>query len=276
MWSLKTIAGTVISVLAALAITLGACSGCHQRNGGDTTPGRPHECPPCPPCLTQDPETDPLAGSTLDDGFTPERRTQFIRDNVQSTVRIVIANHIRNMGLGFGGGTGVAISPGLVLTAAHVVNEFRFMYGWRRILARDNLTVLHPRAMSFRIVTMTNELRDVALLETRDGERFERTMPMSLGRPIQNGDLLWQFGCTTRWSRGRVLDASNPRGVKVEFTVAGGDSGAPVVRPDGTLAGIILSRSLDPEHRVDDNTSSIGYFITLDEAISGLSQSAIR
>ncbi|MBU0625641.1 serine protease [Patescibacteria group bacterium] len=271
----KTV-GTVISVLATLAIALGACSGCHQTSGGSTTPEGEHECPPCPPYLGQDPEIDPLAGSTLDDGFTDAERTQFIRDNVQSTVRIVIANHNKNIGLGFGGGTGVAITPGLVLTAAHVVDEFRFMYGVRRLLARDNLTILHPRALDMRVAAQTNELRDVALLETRDGEQFDRPIPMSLGRAINDGDLLWQFGRTTRWSRGRVLNAANPRSIKIEFTVAGGDSGGPVVRPDGTLAGIILSRSLDPEDRVDDNTSNVAFFITLDEALRGLSQSRLR
>jgi hypothetical protein len=265
---------TVLVVLGALAIALGTCSGCHAAGGEGTTPDQgDHDCPPCPACPPGEPVTDPLAGSKIDDGFTGEQRVKFIRDNIESTLRIEIAVHSKEIGLGFGGGTGVAIRPNLVLTAAHVVNDYRFAYGVQRLLARDNLSIVYPRAVDFRVIAFS-KMRDVALLELRDGETMSRPIPLSMGTPVKNGDLVWNFGRTTRWSRGKVLDASNPRNVKVEFTIAGGDSGGPVIRPDGTLAGINLSRSSEKVDILDDNTSKIGYFITADEAIKGLSFSA--
>jgi len=271
----KTVSA-VIGVAAALTIALGACSGCHTQNDGNTTPQQEeHECPPCPPCPSMSPPTDPLAGSTLDDGFTDAERTAFIRENVRRTVRIQVANYHKNYGLGFGGGTGVAIRPNIVLTAAHVVQEFRFFYGVRRILGRDNLTIVHPRAFDMRIITKTNQMRDVALLELRDGERIDSTIKMAIGRPVKNGDLLWQFGRTSRWKRGKVVDASNPRRVAVDFEVCGGDSGGPVVWPDGTLAGTILSRSIAGGHVLNKHCSNRGYFINVDEAVKGLSGSVV-
>jgi len=275
MKATKVTAVTATTVLAALMIAFGACSGCHTDTGGTTVEQEEHECPPCPPCPSKTAPVDPLAGSTLDDGFTDEQREQFIRENVRSTLRITVAMHSKSYGAGFGGGTGVAIRPQLVLTAAHVVEDRRFFWGMQRMLARDNLSILWPRATFLRVLTQTSELRDVALLQLTDGETMPRPIPLSMGRTFSEGDLVWHFGRTTRWSRGRIVDASDPRHVKTNFTVAGGDSGGPVVWPDGSLAGIILSRSKLPEHRVDDNTSSIGYFITVDEAIRGISSSSM-
>ncbi len=275
MWMSMRTVSTAVGVMAAVAIALGACSGCHTQGDGTTPQQEEHECPPCPPCPSMSPPDDPLAESAVDDGFTDTERTAFIRKNVSCTVRIQVANYHKSYGLGFGGGTGVAIRPNLVLTAAHVVTQFRFFYGVRRILARDNLTIVHPRAFDMRVITKTNEMRDVALLELRDGERIDRTIKMAVGRTVKNGDLLWHFGRTTRWSRGKVVDASNPRQVRIEFIVAGGDSGGPVVWPDGTLAGTILSRGTAEGEEISKSASRVGYFITVDEAIKGLSGSIV-
>ncbi|MFH1046942.1 MAG: trypsin-like peptidase domain-containing protein [Patescibacteria group bacterium] len=271
--SLQT-AATLFIALTSFMLVLSACSGCHPPNGGTMTePERP-VCPPCPPCPNDGPPRDPLAGSKINDGFTTEQRATFIRENVRSTVSIVVVNHFPDIGLGFGGGTGVAIRPNLVLTAAHVVKQYRYYYCFERILARDNLTVLFGRAMGMRIVTKTSNMRDVALIELLDGERIDRPIKMALGRAVKNNDLLWHFGRTTGWTRGKVIDADNPRQVAVDFRVAAGDSGGPVVWPDGTLAGTILSRSLEKTDIINDSASKVGYFITIDQALKGLAASS--
>jgi len=236
-----------------------------------------HICPPCPEYPPgKSPPSDPLAGSEIEDGLTDAERTKFIRDNISATLRITIARYVEDQGARFAGGTGVAIRPNLVLTAAHVMNRQRLMFGTQRILARDNLTINRPRASFLRILETTNELQDIALLQLADGETLPNYLPITMGRRIRQGQLLWHFGRTTRWARGHVIDTTNPRMIRVRFRVAGGDSGGPVVWPDGHLAGIILSRSIREDHIIDDNTSSVGFFITIDEAIRAISEARLR
>lgn len=205
---------------------------------------------------------DPLAGSTVDDGLTETERYRFIRKNLNSTVKIYAVKSSESREYEYYG-TGVAIRPDLIITAAHVIEGCRHFWANRLALERDNLTIAQTELVRLHLITKTELHGDVALLRLDGVERIDRPIEIKLNRQMEKGDLLWQFGNTTHWSRGRIMDASNPNKIKIKFRVAEGDSGAPVVWPDGSLAGIILS--LDTSNKLDEQSSSVGYFMPVDE-----------
>lgn len=193
--------------------------------------------------------TDPLAGSTLDDGFTAAERDAFIRRQVESTVVVYVDNYTKKDGLTESGGTGVIIDDaGTVLTAYHVVDEAEFVQIGFQHLKRDGLTVDETRYVPMR-VWKTAKSHDVALLRpVHAGEKFPPPMPVARGWVPVKDQLLWQFGKTTQWSRGRVGNVHMPAlkdiaegRVEVRLKAYYGDSGGPVVTPSGELVGIVLT-----------------------------------
>jgi hypothetical protein len=237
--------------------------GCDRLNDRQSTPDNSA----CPPCPTLRPPIDPLRGSTINDGFTTEARNAFIRKNVATTININILHHNKTHGLMIGGGTGVAITPYRILTAGHVVDQYLYYFGEVRSLLSDNISVGITKRIPLTTLATASRLRDASLLSPTHTERLTHTATISSGPPVREGELLWHFGRTTGWARGYVTDTSRDLMVQVDFRVAGGDSGGPVVRPDGTLVGLIISRNSSEEHTIDNNTSNRGYFIRIEQVL---------
>jgi len=262
------------SLMVAMALTalLTSCSCMHNGTGGGPEPENPgHVCPPCPPCPPVAPPADPLAGSTLDDGLDDVARTQFIGKAIAATVRIHSISYIGGKGISDYGGTGVIINDRHVLTAAHVVENADYIRVTVRRLEPDGLTIRELTTIPMRVVARDGAAHpDIALLEVTHRDRFVDIMPVATrGHVPRHDDLVWHFGRTTRWQRGKVIGrvATDDRRRDVrntfeaDFLVQPGDSGGPVVSPDGRCVGIILRR---------DTEAASGFFVTVDDGMDAL------
>lgn len=264
---------TRLAVIGMTLVMMLSCSCMHNGAGNAAPPENPeHVCPPCPPCPGDEtPPTDPLADSELDDGLTDDERTEFIRRNVAATVRLHVIRYTRGKGLTYHGGTGVVIDDRHVLTAAHVIRDAEYVRATIRRLDADGLTVREITTIPMRILAQDADTHpDIALLETRYQDRFVDQMPVAArGYTVRANDLLWQFGQTTRWQRGRVIGRVAPidrratvrNMVEIDCLVQPGDSGGPVVTPDGRLVGIVLRRN---------EGQRTGFFVTVDDGLNAL------
>jgi len=162
-------------------------------------------------------------------------------------------------------GTGWVYRPGLVVTNAHVVagsQGVRVSVAGRSLPAR--VVVFDPR-------------RDLAVLSV-DGLA---AAPLRLGAPLGHGDSAviagYPLAGPLKIEAARVREVLMARGndiygadrVQREVysllaTVQPGNSGGPLLAPDGTVAGVVFARSLD-----DPQT---GYAVTLAEARPVLDQ----
>jgi len=266
----------VWSFMVAMALTalLTSCSCMHSGTGGGADPENPgNVCPPCPPCPGPEttPPADPLAGSTLDDGLDDAARTEFIRRNIAATVRIQVTRYVRGKGVSYCGGTGVVINDRHVLTAAHVVENADYVSVTVRRLDPDGLTIHDLTTVPMRVAARDEAANpDIALLEVEYSDRFVDVMSIVPRNYVpRRDDLLWHFGRTTRWQRGKVIGrvAADDRradvrnSIETDFLVQPGDSGGPVVTPDGRLAGIILRR---------DEVNTTGFFVAVNEGMDAL------
>ncbi len=255
----------------AVMVMLASCSCMHNGAGNAAPPEGPeHVCPPCPDSEVS-PATDPLEGSELDDGLSGEERTEFIRRNVAATVRLHVIRYARGRGLSYAGGTGVVIDDRHVLTAAHVVQDAEYVRATVRRLDPDGVTIREITTIPMRIVAVDPDTHpDIALLEVKYEDRFVDRMPIvPQGYRIAPSELLWQFGQTTRWQRGRVIGRVTPLDrrvtvrdmIELDCLVQPGDSGGPVVTRDGRLVGIVLRRNA---------AQQTGFFVTVDDGLNAL------
>lgn len=262
-----------VAVGLAIMAMLASCSCMHNGAGNAAPPENPeHVCPPCPPCPGDEtPPSDPLADSELDDGLTGDERTEFIRRNVAATVRLHVIRYTRGKGLTYHSGTGAVIDDRHVLTAAHVVRNAEYVRATIRRLDDDGVSIRDISTVPMRVVARDADTHpDIALLEVKYQDRFVDTMPVApRGYRVRTDDLLWHFGMTTRWQRGRALGRIRPDDrrvnvrnmVEIDCLVQPGDSGGPVVTPDGRLVGTILRR---------DEGRRTGFFVTLDDGLDAL------
>jgi S1-C subfamily serine protease len=198
-------------------------------------------------------------------------RTEFIRRNIASTVRIHVIRYTEGRGVTYAGGTGVIVDSRHILTAAHVVREAEYIRVTIRRLDPDGLTIREITTVPMRVAARDAAIHpDIALLRVKYQDRFVNHMPIAPRGWVPNeGDLLWHFGMTTRWQRGPVIgrvpmtdSRDRVRGtIETDFLVQPGDSGGPVVTPDGRLVGIMLRR---------DEGSERGFFVTIDDGMNAL------
>lgn len=135
-------------------------------------------------------------------------------------------------------GTGVYVGGGLVVTAAHVVDEF---------VGLDVVTDQKDSASAF--VMMVDAQNDIAVLRLRD-EVLIAEAPLSCG-PSPIGMTVSAIGNPLErdfaTSNGRIAGEALPFGawasvMLLRLSVAPGDSGGPVLDPDGNVVGIVVGQ----------------------------------
>lgn len=232
----------LLSVLLAFLLSLPLAACCSHLCGK-----KPQTCPPTP-CPEEKPvkPKDPLEGSTVDDGLTPEKRIEFISRQIESTVDIFSNRYTTEDGITFSGGTGVVLDDDYILTAYHVIRDTAFLRVTFRQLGDDHLTIEEGLVIPVFVVRVDKDL-DVALLQRKYVEdELPEPMPMNPDWEPKNGTLVWHFGKTTSWQHGHVTDShtdhSSVKGVvEADAKADYGDSGGPFVTEDGKLIGIVLS-----------------------------------
>lgn len=155
-------------------------------------------------------------------------------------------------------GTGWVAAPGLVVTNAHVV------------AGAEAVSVTTPRGdLEARVVSF-DPRRDLAVLSVPS----LTAPPLPLGGPMERGDPAVVAGYPLNGpyhlDAARVRDVLRARGDDIYgrnqverkvysllAAVRPGNSGGPLLTPEGTVAGVVFARSLDD--------ASTGYALTLDE-----------
>jgi len=199
------------------------------------------------------------------------RRNAYIAKSIGSTVRVQLISYTPRDGMGGGLGTGVVIDErGTVLTAYHVVKDAEFVLVIPRQAqigddSQLRMVDLPPIPM---VVTKASPEKDVALLVAKHDVGVIAP-PMGLGRGYvpSVGERLWHFGQTTVGARGPITDLSVATLgftglVAAQMKSAEGDSGGPVVAPDGTLVGTVIanneSKGLTYFRPIDDSLNALG------------------
>ncbi|WP_116112354.1 MarP family serine protease [Austwickia chelonae] len=156
-------------------------------------------------------------------------------------------------------GTGWVYSPGMVVTNAHVVA------GSKNVRVRTGNSSLPAKVVAF------DAKRDLAVLSVNN----LRHQPLPLGRSLENGESAvvagYPLGGPLKVDAARIREILEAHGDDIYgsspvqrqvysllATVRPGNSGGPLLAPDGSVAGVVFARSLD-----DKET---GYALTLEEA----------
>jgi S1-C subfamily serine protease len=192
-------------------------------------------------------------------------RTALARKAVASTVHVYASKYDAKDGMSYSRGTGTIIdATGGVLTAEHVVRGAIFVTIATRRLSDDGKDVLRVRDIPMRVIVASQE-KDVALLRPLvSGETFPPPMAIRHGAPPANEEL-WQFGTTSFWMHGVLLDvsacASDHCGLhRVNLVSNPGDSGGPLVTAQGELAGVLIKN--------DGHGKVPTYFVPVDVALA--------
>jgi S1-C subfamily serine protease len=212
---------------------------------------------PAPECIyapdpADDPPIDPFEMDGDSDGMSEQERLDFIKRGVAATVQVRVRRYSAEKGYTFHSGSGVFISDSLVLTAEHVMRDAEDSYAILRRIVRGGLTIGHLRWERVELLRSCTE-RDVALLHIHCPPEMARPLPIAKNWRPREGELVWQFGNRTGWSRGRVVrripdnDPSATHGmVQVRMMGQRGDSGGPVVvSNNGELVGLVLRGNSD-------------------------------
>ncbi|MDO5711901.1 MAG: MarP family serine protease, partial [Micrococcales bacterium] len=149
-------------------------------------------------------------------------------------------------------GTGWVAGPGLVVTNAHVV------------AGAEQVTVTTPQGRRTRAeVVAFDPDRDLAVLSV--GRLQSQSQPLRLGAALEHGDEAvvagYPGGGPYRVAAARVRGALSARGDDIygamgvtrklyalRVDVHPGNSGGPLLRTDGTVAGVVFARSVDDPH----------------------------
>jgi S1-C subfamily serine protease len=135
-------------------------------------------------------------------------------------------------------GSGVVLDGGLVVTAAHVLNGKWSLYV---LTDRDGAQPLLAKVILFDLRS------DLAVLELESAEGIATSpldcRPAVIGEPIRTTGNPGPLAFVTSWGRvaGAVRRFDRWSSVYVvDLTVAGGNSGGPVLDADGAVIGIIV------------------------------------
>lgn len=196
----------------------------------------------------------------VDEPTTAEVESALARAG-QSTVRIE--------GSGCGGvvtGSGFIVADGLIATNAHVVAGI------------DRPQVVDTDGQRDATVVYFDPLQDIAILEADGlaGEVLEvseeisprSTAAVALGYP-EGGRLRGSPAAILRSLEARGFDIYGEQAVnrtmyEIQSEVISGNSGGPIVLPDGTVIGIVVSRSA--------STENVGYGVVASEVVTALEQ----
>jgi serine protease Do len=130
-------------------------------------------------------------------------------------------------------GSGIILSKGYVLTAAHVVSDV--VAGHIVKISSPMITFDDNSKRTARIEKFDRKL-DLALLQT--GHRFTG---VSFGTTPLRGDPIWIIGCSGGFrnslKRG-IVSNSTEMDLMTDTLVSPGDSGGPVLNDDGELVGL--------------------------------------
>ena len=190
---------------------------------------------------------------------------------VESAIAAAGTSTVRIEGTGCGGlvtGSGFIVDEGLIATNAHVVAGI------------DRPQVVDTAGSRGATVIYFDSQQDIAILRT-DGlagdileiseTLQERGTPaVALGYP-EGGRLRGASAAILRNIQARGFDIYGERAVtrslyELQGEIVSGNSGGPVVLPDGTVVGIVVSRSASNEN--------IGYGIVSSEVVSALEQAS--
>ncbi|WP_226343709.1 MarP family serine protease [Agilicoccus flavus] len=182
-----------------------------------------------------------------------------VTQDVRAASRSVLRIDALSVGCGASHeGTGWVVSRGLVVTNAHVVA------GAERVTVREGAARRDGTVVAF------DPDRDLAVISVPD----LTASPLRLGAALDTGDPVavpgYPLGGPLTIDSARVRDELDARGndiygsgtvrrqvYSLRAQLQPGNSGGPVLTPDGEVAGVVFARSLD-----HDDT---GYALTLDE-----------
>lgn len=226
------------------------------------------QLPPAPRVLSQ---ISSLVGSSLfpEVFIGPEPRpVEPVNPPTEGEVAEALANAgestVRIEGLGCGGlktGSGFIAAPGLVVTNAHVVAGL------------NNPAVVDINGKRAATTVLFDPDLDIAILETEGlageplnvtAQSYSRgTNAVALGYPGGNALEADAAGILQRLrAQGRDIygrDAVMRTVYALQTEIEQGNSGGPVVLPDGTVIGVVFARSV--------MQSSTGYAVTSDEVL---------
>ncbi len=200
------------------------------------------------------------------------QRNAYIARGVSSTVRVRPVAYTAKGGVTTPAGSGVVIGDDIVLTAYHVIADAEYIVVTPRLAEADADGNVRGEEIATVpvIVVRASRARDVAMLKTRHGEKFPISMRIGERPDPQPGQRYWHFGTSSFAMPGTVTEpvttASGkgftfPEVVAMKAKSKEGDSGGPVVAPDGTLAGIVLA---------NNETQGLTYFRRIDDVLAAL------
>lgn len=251
-FAILTFVGMVMAMLGCGATKAAAPPTCPSPFA---TPNPAPATPPAPEAgeakdsvpLCQDAKAKPPHGLCCDVGPGPEcvRRLNFARRVTASTVALTIIRYRQKEGGQTRYATGFVINErGYVITSRH------FTYGSHAILAEprelNQARVLVPHREVPMAVLAEDEITDSALLIPLTDDSLPPPLAIDV-TPLKIGDRVWQFGRTTVWAFGDVLDTeyydgANAGLLHTSVHVEGGDSGGPLVNAFGHVRGITTSQ----------------------------------
>jgi S1-C subfamily serine protease len=192
---------------------------------------------------------------------------------VQSAVAVSRASTVKIQGVGCGGlitGSGFVAAPGLVITNAHVVAGIR-----APVILDDNgrhaaTTIVFDQDLDIAVLRASELAGEPLKLSTK--EYPANTHTIVLGYP-GGGDFTAGAGgiIDERLATGRnIYDAglTDREIYELQTLVQPGNSGGPLVLPNGTVIGVVFARS--------QTNNNLGYALTMTEVQSRLDQAKQR
>ena len=188
---------------------------------------------------------------------------------VESALAAAGLSTVRIEGSGCGGvvtGSGFIVEDGFVATNAHVVAGIERPQVVDTDGQREATVVYFDPLQDIAILRADNLAGEV--LEISEELRPRGTAAVALGYP-EGGRLRGSSAAILRSLEARGFDIYGEQAVnrsmyEIQSEIISGNSGGPIVLPDGTVIGIVVSRSASIEN--------VGYGVVASEVVSALEQ----